>query len=353
MASGNVDEGEAVKILHEAIDSGLNYLDTAYIYHDGLSEVVTGKALKNGYRDKVYVATKSPTWYIEKESDFDRLLDEQLKRLGMDYIDFYLIHSLNASLWDGTVTKLDILGKAEKALKAGKIKHLGFSFHDDLPVFKRIVDEYDKWEFCLIQTNYLNETKQAGIEGMLYATAKGLGVIGMGPLMGGRLSNPHPAVVKTLTDAKPDWNPTEWALNYVWDKPEVSLLLSGMSDVSQLRQNLAYASKARPNMLTAQDKDVIKAVQQQFAAIHNVPCTSCNYCLPCPAGVKIPSNFSIYNELAAFETPEASKGSYEFMRGQDSKSTAENCVKCGECEPLCPQQIKIANELANVAKAFS
>ena len=352
-ADNKVNEQKAIKMLHEAMDGGLNYLDTAYIYHDGFSEVVTGKALKNGYRDKAYVATKSPTWHIKNEGDFDRFLDEQLKRLDIDYIDFYHLHCLGADLWDNVVQKFDLIGKAEKALKVGKIKHLGFSFHDDLSVFKRIVDAYDKWAFCLLQLNYLNEMTQAGLEGMKYAADKGLGIVGMGPLMGGRLSNPHPAVMKTLKDARPDWSATEWALNYVWDMPEVSLFLSGMSSTTQLRQNLASADKARPHMLSDHEKAVIKTVQQQFEAIKSVPCTGCNYCLPCPAGVDIPRNFSIYNELAAFEAEEVSKDAYAWMRSENSKNTAENCTQCGACEPVCPQHIKIAELLAEVAKAFA
>ena len=354
MSGSQVDEKETIRILHEAIDGGVNYLDTAYIYHDGHSEVITGKALKQGYRQKTYLATKSPTWLIEKESDFDRYLDEQLKRLDTDYIDFYLLHSLGASTWDKVVQGFDLPGKAEKALKAGKIRHLGFSFHDELPFFKHIVDAYDKWEFCQIQLNYLGETHQAGLEGMYYAASKGLAVIAMSPLMGGRLSNPHQAATDLFHAADPHKSVCEWALDYVWDKLEISILLSGMSSMEQLRQNMAYADRARPHMLTDKDHDLIKAVQAQFNMVKSIPCTNCKYCMPCPADVDIPGNFAIYNELYAFDTPALSKDAYDFMHHQSGgKSTAENCVKCGKCEPPCPQHIAIIKELENVAAAFS
>ena len=214
-----IDESEAIRIIRKGIDNGINYLDTAFGYHNGQSEILVGKALKDGYRNKAYLATKLPLWSVNCEDDVERIFNEQLSKLDTDYIDFYLLHAVNKESWETKVLKFDILPKLEKKLAEGKIKHLGFSFHDDLDVFKKIIDSYDGFEFCQIQFNYIDTDYQAGIEGLEYAASKGLGVIVMEPLLGGKLANPHDKIKELLGENK---SPVEWALDFVWNRPEVA-----------------------------------------------------------------------------------------------------------------------------------
>lgn len=349
----DVRDDEAVKLMRAAIDSGVNYLDTAYSYHGGRSECVVGRALKGGYRAKVKLATKCPVWLMKDGGDFDRILDEQLKRLGVDYIDFYLLHALNGALWDGPTKRLGLPQKAEQARASGKIGHLGFSFHGEQSAFFRIVDEYDGWAFCMIQMNYMDEENQAGLKGLRHAAAKGLGVAVMEPLLGGRLACPAPAVRRVFRESGPARSPARWALDYMWDMPEVSVVLSGMSGMEQLTENLAWAGEARPGMFTEGDRAVIRAAREAFAKTGGAPCTGCGYCMPCPAGVNISRNMALYNELGQYETPRLTRRAYAEMKmmGQ-GRQMAENCEKCGECEAKCPQNIPIAQWMTRIHAAL-
>ncbi len=351
--SKNIDEDEAVKMLRYSIDNGVNYIDTAYPYHQGRSELVVGKALKEGYRNKVKIASKSPTFLINEEGDFERFLDEQLNRLGTDNIDFYLLHTLDRHKWENVVLKFDLLSKCEKAIKSGKINHLGFSFHDEQDMFFEIIDGYDKWEFCQIQLNYLNEEYQAGLKGMKYAAEKGLGIIVMEPLFGGKLSNPSNKITNIFDESDIKRTPTEWALDYIWNMPEVSLLLSGMSNMEQVRQNIEYAEKGKPNMFSQKETEIIEKVKKRFSEIGGVPCTKCSYCMPCPRGVDIPRNFELYNALYMYDALEIIKADYEFTK-QDKNGirVASNCIQCGECEAKCPQHIKISSIMEDIVKKF-
>ena len=255
-----INEEQAIAMIRHAIDSGVNYVDTAYPYHQGTSELVVGKALKDGYREKTYLADKLPVWLLEKEEDFDKYLDEQLEKLGTDHIDFYLLHALSRERFEEKVKKLNLTKKMEEAKAAGKIRYLGFSFHDSLDVFKEIVDYYP-WDFCQIQYNYINLNYQAGTEGLKYAAGKGMGVVIMEPLLGGKLANLAEHVAEVVPDKK---SQVEYALDFLWDKQEVSLLLSGMSAPEQVEQNLEYASRSEIGMVTEEDRQVYAKAKEIF-----------------------------------------------------------------------------------------
>jgi len=350
-SDSKIDRPEAIKMMRYAIDNGVNYFDTAYGYHGGQSEVVTGEALLDGYRQKVKLATKFPSWNVKSRDDFDRVLNDQLKKMQVDHIDYYLIHSLGDGSWKN-VQKFDVLTQAEKALKAGKIGHLGFSFHDDAPVFLKIIKEY-KFEFCQIQINYLDENNQAGLAGLKAAAAKGMAVIAMEPLLGGKLAR-LPGRVQTAFDASGvKKSQAEWALNYLWDMPEISTVLSGMSTMRQVEDNLVYAGRSSAGMLTGIEKEAIKKVQKIMLEDKAVPCTSCKYCAPCPNGVDIPRNFEIYNDWRTFENDKDAVDSYAWFKKQSKgKETADNCNGCRTCEEKCPQKIVISEWMPKIKAAL-
>ena len=241
-----IDEEKAIRMIRDAIDSGVNYIVTAYYYHNGQSEPLVGKALQDGYREKTYLATKCPVWALKEEADFERILDDQLAKLQTDHIDFYLLHALDKARFEDGVKKLHLTEHLEKARAEGKIRYLGFSFHDSLEVFQEIVDYYS-WDFCQIQYNYVNTEYQAGRKGLQYAASKGMGVVIMEPLLGGRLADPAPHHREVFPEEK---TPVEWTLDFLWDQREVSLLLSGMSTPEQVRDNLTYAGRSSVGMLT-------------------------------------------------------------------------------------------------------
>lgn len=338
-----IDEELAKKMLRYAIDNGVNYVDTAFFYHGGESERFVGRALKDGYREKVYLATKLPMGEVKEEGDFDRLLDEQLRKLDTDHIDFYLFHALNAGHWE-TVKKFGFMEKMKQAKAEGKIRHIGFSFHDDLDVFKTIVDEFDGAEFCQVMYNYENIDFQAGAEGIAYAAAKGLGVIVMEPLRGGRLADPAPEVKAVFPDGT-DY--VKEALDFVWDNENVSLLLSGMSSFEQTESNIAMADEAEAGMLTPEQKERFAAAKKAADALVQVPCTGCRYCQPCPNEVCIPDIFAAYNTITR-----VSRGGVLRIMPDIAELTAR-CIGCGACEAMCPQNIKIISELKKINEKFS
>jgi len=345
-----IDEEKAVKLIRYAIDHGVNYVDTAYPYHGGKSEVVVGKALKDGYREKVMLATKLPPWYVNSYEDFDKLLNEQLARLDTDHIDMYLLHNQNRKFWDKFI-KLGIFKFIETAKKDGRIKHIGFSFHDGIDVFKEIVDAYD-WEFCLIQYNYLDEYHQAGTEGLKYAAKKGMAVLIMEPLKGGRLAKTPPIAVRELWDgAKAKKTPAEWALRWVWNHPEVTTVLSGMNEFEQVRENLEIAENALPNSMSEEDIGLVNLVKLKYMELVKVQCTSCNYCMPCPAGVNIPMNFTIFNEASMYDEYKEQSNIYNNVL--PFKQRAASCISCGKCEKSCPQHIQIRKHLKEIHNFYN
>jgi len=353
-----IDDEKAIKMVRHAIDEGVNYLDTAYPYHGtgmtsgGESEPFVGRVLKNGYREKVNIATKLPSWLIRTREDMDKYLNEQLERLQTDKIDFYLVHGLNKNSWEN-LKKLGIDEFLNSAIKDGRIRYAGFSFHDDLEIFKEIVDYYD-WSFCQIQYNYLDEKFQAGTEGLKYAADKGLGVVIMEPLRGGRLAFDLPEeVTKTFEKAEVKRTPVEWALRWVWNHPEISVVLSGMNVMEHIDENLRIASEALPNSLTENEVEIMDTVKNIYAAKTKVNCTGCQYCMPCPMGVNIPKNFAHYNKHYMLVTPETEGNSKMFYNAfVEESEKADKCVECGKCEKHCPQGIKIRQQLKNVKELF-
>jgi len=343
--SGKINEPLATEMIHKAIDAGVNYVDTAYPYHHGESERFVGKVLKDGYRQKVRLATKMPSWLVKDTTDFDRYLEEQLKRLDVSQIDFYLMHALNAKHWQN-LQDLGVLDWAEKRMAEGLFSHLGFSFHDDYPVFESIVNGYDNWTMAQIQYNFIDVNYQAGQKGLKLAADRGLAVVVMEPLRGGRIAkNPPPdPIAQVWAKSERLWTPAAWALHWVWDQPQVSTALSGMSTMADVTENLATASESGVGKLAEEDQHLIAEVQQAYEGLAPIPCTQCEYCLPCPSGVAIPRVFSIYNDSATYDSWRSGKWAYKFQMKPESR--ADNCIECGECEAVCPQNIEIIDWLA-------
>jgi len=349
MKAKDIDFDLAEAMVRKAIDNGVNYIDTAWPFHGGESEPFLARALADGYREKVFLATKLPSWMIKKTEDMDRILNKQLVKLNTEYIDYYLIHALNRKYWDNLIS-LGLFDFIERALKDGKIKHIGFSFHDDLDVFKEIVDAYP-WEFCQLQYNFLDTEQQAGLEGLTYAHEKGVGIIVMEPLRGGSLTKSVPEDVQNLWDSTAARRtPAEWALRWVWNDPRIAVVLSGMSTMEQVDENLSIAKTAEPETLTDNELNIFEEVKNIYQSRIKNPCTACSYCMPCPHGVDIPRAFGFYNDAYIFDDIAGKKLVYgRFLKDQ----SADLCVACGECEPKCPQTIKIIDELVEVNELFA
>ena len=342
--SASIDEAEAIGMVRRAIDGGVNYVDTAYPYHGGQSEVVVGKALKDGYREKVRLATKLPVWMVESTGDFDRLLNEQLKKLDTDHIDFYLLHALGKSRWREIVLKHELLGRAEAALADGRIGHLGFSFHDGYEAFEEIVTGSDLWSFCQIQYNYMDVESQAGTRGLKLAAEKGLAVVVMEPLMGGRLADPPQDIQDAMKQCVVERSPAEWALQWLWDQPEVSVVLSGMSTMGQVEENLEFADRSRVGSFGEREQALIRLAREMYKARAVIPCSRCGYCMPCPNGLDIPGNFEIFNYAYLYDDVATAKFKYKVFLQEGQR--AGECIACGLCEEQCPQGIPISEWMA-------
>lgn len=348
---GDIKEDEAIEMIRWAVDNGVNYIDTAWPYHDGVSEELVGKALKDGYREKVKVATKLPSWDVEDSDDPDEILEKQLEKLDVKKIDFYLLHALSRKHWKSYQSlDIDIFEWMKEKREEGKIDYLGFSFHDDLDIFKEIVDTYN-WDFCQIQYNYLDQEFQAGREGLKYASSKGLGVVIMEPLRGGKLAKEPPEEVQEIWDeAGETREPVGWALKWLWNQPEVSLVLSGMSDLEQVKENVKYASESDVGHFSAEELQIVDKVAEKYRELSPVECTGCNYCVPCPNDVSIPRNFRIYNQAEIYNEYEKYKETWD--EDMDDESKASNCIRCGQCEEKCPQNLKIMDLLEDVEEYF-
>lgn len=340
-----IDEPEALKMIRHAVDNGVNYVDTAYLYHGGNSELVVGRALRDGYREKVRLATKMPAWAVETAKDFDKILNEQLNKLQTEHIDFYLLHGIDKTSWP-KLRDLDVLNWAEGAIDDGRIGYLGFSFHDDIEVFKEIVDAYDKWTFCQIQYNFMDIEHQAGTEGLKYAAEKGLAMVIMEPLRGGSLTKEPPESVAKLWAGSPQpRSQSDWALQWVWNQPEVSVALSGMTAMQHVVENLASADRSGAGILSEDELSLIGQVREEYIDVSPIPCTNCQYCTPCPNGVNIPRSFSLYNEGYMYEDHRRSRF---FYRQLPQDQQADKCEQCHECEELCPQDFPIPEWLEKV-----
>jgi predicted aldo/keto reductase-like oxidoreductase len=334
-----IDEEPATRLLHDAIRGGVNYVDTAWVYHGGQSEPFLGRALQGGWREKVQLATKCPVWDMNAEADFERVLDQQLANLQTKRIDFYLLHAIAAGPWE-KVKQLKGVRALEKARRDGRIGHLGFSFHGNGDEFKKIIDDYD-WEFAQIQLNYIDQGFQAGLEGLRHAAERKVGIVVMEPLRGGALAASPEPVRQLLRQGGRSWSPAEWALRWVWSQAGVVTVLSGMGKPEQVAENLRTAAAATP--LGAAELVRIAEAKRFYEERMAVPCTTCGYCQPCPSGVAIADVFNSWNTAKMFGDGQGQWMYKTFQLG--AGAGADKCQECGDCETRCPQHISIAEKL--------
>jgi Predicted oxidoreductases of the aldo/keto reductase family len=349
--SQQIDIGKSEKLILKAIENGVNYFDTAYLY--GGSEEALGTILhKNNVRNKVFIATKLPHTKCQSYQDFDTLFETQLERLHTYYIDYYLIHNVSDLKSWNRLRDMGIEKWIAEKKAAGKIKQVGFSFHGMYDEFLALLDAYD-WDFCQIQYNYVNTHYQAGTAGLKKAAEKGIPVIIMEPLLGGKLANGLPQkAVNLFKSADASLSPAAWALKWLWNQKEVTVVLSGMNDEAQLTENLDLSGSSTPGMLTDQENKIFESVTEAFRASYKVPCTGCNYCMPCPQKINIPACFSAYNMSYAVGF---ASGIQQYITSTgatnpDASHTPRNCIKCGKCEKSCPQHIQIRKSLEDVGK---
>jgi len=354
-SNADIDKKEASEMLRYGIENGINIIDTAYSYHGsklgdkGKSESFIGDFLKeNSYRDDVLISTKSPSWLIEKHSDFEYYFNQQLKDLKTDYVDIYLLHSLTESDW-AKVHNLDVLDFLDDCLASGRVGHVGFSSHTEIDYVIEILDEYPKWEVVLTQMNYLDEYYQSGVMGLDYFKDQNIGSMVMEPLRGGRLIQNIPQSVQDL------WNlsevkrtPLQWAFQYLFNRDDVDCVLSGMNSLNQVRENVKIASAI--DVISENDQELIREVAREYRTYIGNDCTRCGYCMPCPYGVDIINCFTEYNIAHMMNNPKASAMQYFSLIGDDAR--ADSCIKCGECENICPQMLNIADELEKVNEYF-
>jgi len=364
-----VNEKEAIEMIRYAIDNGVNYVDTAYPYHDGKSEVIVGMALKDGYREKVTLTTKLPVWFVTDANDVDKFLSEQIDRLGTTP-DIYLFHGLNEPRLE-KIKQLGLITKMEDARANGLFKYIGFSFHDSIDVFKEIID-YHNWDCCQIQLNYTDVNYQAGLKGLEYAGKKGIAVIIMEPLKGGKLTVPDkklvdvPEIKKALDNSEIKRSMADWGLQFLWNRPEVSVVLSGMSNLQQVKENIQSANNSGINTLSDKEMNVIRNLQQAFEKYNLIPCTSCGYCMPCPNGVSIKNILYVMNEIGYWGEQGKQRIGFFYNRmaktqetleelkskGAEAEGSALLCIECGECLDKCPQQIDIPKFMKQAVAIF-
>ena len=353
----NIDYEKASEMIHYAIENGVNYFDTAWLYHSGSSEKLFGKVLSDGYREKVKLVTKAPVWLIKTKEDFHSYLKKQLDKLNTDYLDIYLLHGLNYQKWENAL-KQGLMDEMLKLKDKGIIRHIGFSFHDSYESFIKIIDAFP-WDVTQIQYNYLDTDYQATLKGLDYACKKNIAVVIMEPLLGGKLVQTNKEIETVLQNAPVKRSLADWALQYIWNHPGVSTVLSGMSTLEQVKENIEYANNAIAKGLTEDELNTINELKTAYKKKIKIPCTSCQYCMPCPHGVNIPENFALMNH-AYWEGkiyPFLQKW-YDELDSTDistdwhGKGKASLCIECGECLDKCPQNIDIPGELAEITAKF-
>ena len=353
----SIDRDKAEAMLRRAIDAGVNYVDTAWPYHapdraaPGASEPFVARAIKGGYREKVNLATKLPTWLVETRADMDRFLDRQLERLEVSRIDFYLAHNLNSLVWP-RMKELKLREFMAGAVRDGRIGWAGFSFHDNYGLFEEIVTGYD-WDFTQIQYNYLDENYQAGRRGVELAAGRGLGLIVMEPLRGGFLIRYIPDDIrKILSETRPDWSLADWAFRWLWNQPELGVVLSGMTEMPQVAENLSIADAAGP--MSEKEIAALDQAKDMFRKRIKVGCTGCGYCLPCSQGVAISKVLAHYNDYYLMDAEEVRERTKFFFGAQMAPSEyPQNCIRCRECEKKCPQSLPLSEALAEAAGLFT
>lgn len=351
--AGIIDEARAIKMIRDSIEKGVNYFDTAYIYHGGQSESLLGKALQDGYRPRVKIATKLPPYMVKKLNNAKKIMLTQLEKLHTDYIDYYLLHMLTDKAMYDKMASLGVMEWLEELKAKGTIRNIGFSFHGSRRDFEMIVKAYP-WDFCQIQYNYLDENNQATVSGLKLAHSLGIPVIVMEPLRGGKLVNNLPKeVLKTFKSFHPEWTPAEWGLRWIWNHKEVNVVLSGMSIEEQVNENIRIASDAASDSLSEDELKVFGEVKSIMNEKIKVPCTGCGYCMPCPCGVDIPGCFSNYNDKFLLGE-KMNRWKYAQTLGvlSEKPAFASKCIECGKCEPHCPQNIEIRKELKSVARVM-
>ena len=336
-----IDEQEAVRIIRDGIDNGINYLDTAFFYHNGESENLVGKALKDGYREKAYVATKLPLGEVKCEDDVEKIFNTQLEKLDVDYVDFYLLHAVDMEKWK-TILELGILDYCDNLKKEGKIRYFGFSFHDEYEAFEEIIS-YRKWDFVQLQLNYIDIREQAGLRGVELCNKLGVPIIVMEPVTGGTLAKLPDEVEAKFKAKDADATTASWAMRWCGTLEGVKVILSGMSTMDQVEDNLKTFGDFKP--LDEEEKVLVKDVADTLNSRMRNGCTDCRYCMPCPAGVNIPANFDRWNKYAVYGNAEDAKNRWANLKDEEK---AKNCIECGVCETKCPQKISIREDLAKL-----
>lgn len=358
---GKIDRKTGREMILESWKSGVNYWDTAWPYHGGDSEVFIGELFADPDfpdREEITLASKMPSWLVKETADLEKIFDTQLERLGTDYFDVYLLHALNAGYWK-SLKELGALEWLRDKKESGRVKYIGFSFHDGPEAFIDIVEGFE-WDVCQIQFNFMDENEQAGRAGLKHAHELGLGVIIMEPLQGGNLVMPP----RTVSDvwaksAHPEWTPVERSLHWIWDQEEVGIILSGMSTMDHVKENCAAASDAVIDAMDDAERNLYPEAREAYFRLKAIGCTACRYCLPCPQDVDIPRNFGTYNQAAMYGNIEGARGSYRWMKSAFDQGLskedprAEHCISCAVCEERCPQSLKIATLMPEVAAVLS
>ncbi len=339
---GKIDEQEAERMLDRAIKGGVNYIDTAYPYHNGESELVVGRILQKYDRSSFYLATKLPVWLVNEVSDVDRYFNEQLDKLQTDFVDFYLMHAMNKERWD-KMLQMGCVKRLEELKAEGKIKYLGFSFHDSYEVFEEILD-YRNWDFCQIQLNYMDAQEQAGLRGYRLAEGKGVPLIIMEPVKGGSLAAFSDDIMDKFKALDGNASAASFALRWVGSLPNVKVILSGMSAMEQVEDNLKTFTDFKP--LSEEEMTTVNEVTAILRGRVQNGCTGCRYCMPCPAGVDIPGCFNVWNNYHVYRNYDSVKWKWE--EEISGRHQAKNCIKCGKCEKVCPQKISIRQDLEKV-----